>query len=40
MALYEACKEFVRKVECGNARSVDSYSEMKAAINKAEGAIR
>lgn len=35
-ALYEACKEFVRKCECGQARSVHSYAEMKAAIALAE----
>lgn len=34
--LYEACKEFVRKVERGEARSVKSYAQMKAAISKAE----
>jgi len=36
--LLEACKEFVRKVDCGEARSVKSYAQMKAAIAKAEGA--
>lgn len=35
--LLEACKEFVRKCECGQARSVRSYAQMKAAIAKAEG---
>lgn len=35
--LLEACKEFVRKVECGDARSKRSYAQMKAAIAKAEG---
>lgn len=35
--LLEACKEFVRKVECGEARSRRSYAQMKAAINKVEG---
>ena len=35
--LYEACKEFVRKVECKQARSVRSYAQMKAAIAKADG---
>lgn len=34
--LLEACKEFVRKVECGEARSKRSYAQMKAAIAKAE----
>ena len=34
--LLEACKEFVRKVECGEARSKRSYQQMKAAISKAE----
>lgn len=33
--LLEACKEFVRKVECGEARSTKSYSQMKLAIKKA-----
>jgi len=32
----EACKEFVAKVERGEARSKASYAQMKAAINKAE----
>ncbi len=36
--LLKACKEFVRKCECGEARSRRSYAEMKAAIEKAEGA--
>lgn len=35
--LLEACKEFVRKVECGEARSTKSYNQMKAAISKATG---
>ena len=35
--LFAACKEFVRKVECGEARSVRSYRQMKDAIAKAEG---
>ena len=35
--LLSACREFVRKVECGEARSVNSYSQMKAVIAKAEG---
>ncbi len=33
---YEACKEFVRKVESGAARSLRSYAQMKAAIERAE----
>ena len=35
--LLAACKEFVRKCECGEARSRKSYAQMKAAIAKAEG---
>ena len=35
--LLAACKEFVRKVECGEARSVRSYAQMKAAIKNTEG---
>lgn len=35
--LYLACKEFVRKVESGEARSQRSYLQMKQAIAKAEG---
>ncbi len=35
--LYEACKEFVRKCENGQAKSVRSYAQMKAAIEKVEG---
>ena len=34
--LLAACVEFVRKVECGEARSKRSYAQMKAAIKKAE----
>jgi len=34
--LLAACKEFVRKVECGKARSKRSYAQMKAAIAHAE----
>ena len=34
--LLAACKEFLRKVDCNQARSVRSYAEMKAAIAKAE----
>jgi hypothetical protein len=36
--LYEACKEFVAKVESNQARSGRSYMRMKAAIAKADGA--
>ena len=35
--LLAACVEFVRKCECGEARSRRSYRQMKAAIAKAEG---
>ena len=35
--LLSACLEFVRKVECGQARSTKSYAQMKTAINKALG---
>ncbi len=38
--LLKACKEFVRKCECGEARSRRSYAEMKAALAKAEGVER
>jgi hypothetical protein len=34
--LLAACKEFVRKCECGEVRSVKSYNEMKKAIAIAE----
>lgn len=34
--LYEACKEFVRKVECGEARSKVSYGQMKKIMNLVE----
>ncbi len=34
--LYAACKEFCRKCESGEARSVRSYKQMKAAIKVAE----
>ena len=34
--LLAACKEFVRKCESGEARSVRSYAQMKVAINEAE----
>ena len=33
--LLEACLEFVRKVDCGEARSIRSYKQMKSAIDKA-----
>jgi len=33
--LLTACVEFVRKVECGEAKSTRSYQQMKAAISKA-----
>lgn len=33
--LLAACEEFVRKVECGTARSERSYKQMKEAIAKA-----
>lgn len=35
--LLAACKEFVRKCDCGEAESTRSYAQMKAAIAKAEG---
>ena len=35
--LLAACREFVRKVECGEARSKRSYAQMKSAIEKAIG---
>lgn len=35
--LLAACEEFVRKCECGEARSKRSYAQMKDAINKAKG---
>lgn len=34
--LLDACVEFVRKCECGEAQSRRSYAQMKAAIAKAE----
>lgn len=34
--LYEACKEFTRRCESGEVRSVRSYALMKAAVEKAE----
>lgn len=34
----EACREFVRKVECGEARSSRSYKQMKAALTMLEDA--
>jgi hypothetical protein len=33
---YLACKEFIRKCECGEARSKRSYAQMKEACEKAE----
>ena len=33
----EACREFVRKVECGTARSVHSYKQMKEALALVDG---
>lgn len=38
-ALYRACAEFVRKVECGEARSTRSYRQMKAALAEADGKV-
>ncbi len=35
--LLAACKEFVRKVDAGEAKSTRSYAQMNAAIAKAEG---
>lgn len=35
-ALVEACREFARKVEAGEAHSVRSYAQMKAALALAE----
>lgn len=35
--LLEACAEFVHKVDAGEARSKQSYAQMKAAIAKALG---
>lgn len=34
--LLAACVEFVRKCECGEAKSSRSYNQMKAAISKAK----
>jgi hypothetical protein len=34
--MYEACKEFVRKCDCGETRSTRSYAQMKAALAKAD----
>jgi hypothetical protein len=34
--LLDACREFVRKVECREARSKRSYEQMKAAISRVE----
>lgn len=36
-ALYDACAEFVRKVEAGEARSTRSYAQMKAALDAVAG---
>ena len=38
--LYDACAEFVRKVECGEARSKRSYKQMKEAIRLADGGTK
>ena len=35
--LLQACKDFVAKVERGEARSTDTYQQMKTVIAKAEG---
>ncbi len=35
--LIESCEVFVRKVECGEARSKRSYAQMKSALDKAYG---
>jgi hypothetical protein len=35
--LLAACQEFIRKCECGEARSRRSYAQMKAAVAKVEG---
>lgn len=37
--LYDACAEFVRKVDCGQARSTQSYKQMKSALSKADGEL-
>ena len=34
--LVEACREFVRKVECGEALSKRSYAQMKVALSEHE----
>ena len=34
--LAEACREFVRKVECGEARSNRSYAQMEKALANLE----
>lgn len=34
--LLAACEEFVRKCDCGEARSKASYAQMVSAINKAK----
>jgi len=41
VALYnKAAEKFMDKVECGAARSRETYSELKAAYNKATGNTR
>lgn len=35
--LLEACQEFVRKCDVGEAKSIKSYNQMTIAINKALG---
>jgi hypothetical protein len=35
--LFDACAEFVRKVECGEAKSTRSYRQMKDVLAKARG---
>jgi len=37
-ALLASCVEFVRKVECGEARSRRSYAAMKSAIHEHDNA--
>lgn len=34
--LYEACKEFIRKVDVGEAKSTKSYNQMKEAVEQYE----
>jgi hypothetical protein len=38
--LYDACKEFIRRCDCGEVRSKRSYAQMKAAVKKADMARR